>query len=83
MGIFAWILIGLIAGIIARTAVGHSMGWILTIFLGILGAIVGGWLTSLFGGPGVTGLNLVSILVAALGAIVLLLVYRLVSRPGR
>jgi uncharacterized membrane protein YeaQ/YmgE (transglycosylase-associated protein family) len=80
VGILTWIFIGLIAGIIAKMVMGDSLGWIMTILLGILGAFVGGWVFSLFGGPGVTGFNLVSILVAAAGAIIGLFIYGLVAR---
>ena len=80
IGIFTWIFIGLVAGIIAKLVVGDRLGWIVTILLGIVGAFVGGWVSSYFGGPGVTGFNLMSILVAALGAVIVLFVYNLISR---
>ncbi|NTW28851.1 MAG: GlsB/YeaQ/YmgE family stress response membrane protein [Coriobacteriia bacterium] len=80
MGIFTWIVVGLIAGVIAKLVMGDSLGWIMTIILGIVGAFVGGWVSGLFGGPGVTGFDLVSILVAALGAVIVLFVYGLVAR---
>jgi uncharacterized membrane protein YeaQ/YmgE (transglycosylase-associated protein family) len=75
MGLLTWILIGLVAGIIAKMVMGDRFGWIMTILLGIVGAFVGGWLSGLLGGPGVTGFNIVSILVAAVGAIIVLAVY--------
>ena len=80
MGILTWILIGLIAGIIAKLVMGDKFGWIVTILLGIVGAFVGGWVSGMFGGPGVTGFNVMSILVAAVGAIIVLFVYGLVAR---
>jgi len=80
MGILTWILIGLVAGIIAKLVMGDRFGWIITILLGIVGAFVGGWVFSFFGGPGVTGFNLVSILVAAVGAIIVLFIYGLIAR---
>ena len=80
MGILTWILIGLVAGIIAKLVIGDRFGWIITILLGIVGAFVGGWVFSFFGGPGVTGFNLVSILVAAVGAIIVLFIYGLIAR---
>ena len=80
MGILTWILIGLVAGIIAKLVMGDRFGWIITILLGIVGAFVGGWVFSFFGGPGVTGFTLVSILVAAVGAIIVLFVYGLIAR---
>ena len=82
MGWITWILIGLVAGIIAKVVMGDRFGWIVTILLGIVGAIVGGWISGYFGGPGVTGFNLVSVLVAAGGAIVVLFIYGLVARRG-
>ena len=80
MGILGWIVVGLIAGVIAKMVMGDSFGWIMTIVLGIVGAFVGGWVFSKFGGPGVTGVDLTSILVAAVGAIIVLFVYGLVAR---
>ena len=80
MGILTWILIGLIAGIIAKLVMGDKFGWIVTILLGIVGAFVGGWVSGMFGGPGVTGFNITSILVAAVGAIIVLFIYGLVAR---
>ena len=82
MSILTWLGIGLIAGIIAKLIMGDRFGWIITIILGIVGAFVGGWLSGLLGGPAVTGFNLISILVAAGGAIVVLLIYGLVARRG-
>jgi uncharacterized membrane protein YeaQ/YmgE (transglycosylase-associated protein family) len=82
MSVLTWIGIGLIAGIIAKMVMGDRFGWIITILLGIVGAFVGGWLSGLLGGPAVTGFNLISILVAAAGAIVLLFIYGLVARRG-
>ena len=80
MTILTWIIVGLIAGVIAKMVMRDSFGWIVPILLGIVGAFVGGWLSGLLGGPSVTGLNLMSILVAAGGAIVVLFVYGLVVR---
>jgi uncharacterized membrane protein YeaQ/YmgE (transglycosylase-associated protein family) len=80
MGFFAWIFVGLVAGIVAKLVMGDSLGWILTILLGIVGAFVGGWVFSFFGGPGVTGFNLMSIAVAAVGAIIVLFVYGLIAK---
>jgi uncharacterized membrane protein YeaQ/YmgE (transglycosylase-associated protein family) len=76
-------LVGLIAGILAKVAIpGPDPGGVLlTIVIGIVGAIVGGFVVNnLFGGPGVTGFNLTSILVATLGSVILLAIYRLVTR---
>src|SRR5262249_38735316 len=81
MGIFAWIVLGLIAGAIAKLLMpGRDPGgWIVTILLGIAGAFVGGWIGSLlWGSSGVSCVNLPSIGLAVLGAIVLLAIYRLI-----
>ena len=78
--IIFWIVIGLVAGIIAKLVTGDRLGWIMTIILGIVGAFVGGWVFSLFGGPTVSGFNLMSIVVAAVGAIIVLFIYNLIAR---
>ena len=80
MGIIAWIIVGLIAGALAKLVLpGDDPGGIIvTILIGIVGAFVGGFVFSLFGGAGVSGFNIWSILVATVGAIILLLIYRLV-----
>jgi uncharacterized membrane protein YeaQ/YmgE (transglycosylase-associated protein family) len=76
MSFLAWIVLGLIAGFIASKIVNKSgEGVILDIILGIVGAVVGGWLFNTFGHMGVTGLNLYSILVAIVGAIIVLIIY--------
>jgi uncharacterized membrane protein YeaQ/YmgE (transglycosylase-associated protein family) len=81
MSIIAWLILGLIAGFIASRIVNKSgEGFILDIVLGIVGAFVGGFLFSLFGAGGVTGLNLYSLLVAVIGAIVVLVVYHAIVR---
>ncbi len=83
MSILAWIVVGLVAGILAKIAMPgpDPGGVILTIVIGIAGALIGGFVVENFlGGPGVSGVNLSSILVATLGSIVLLVVYRLITR---
>jgi uncharacterized membrane protein YeaQ/YmgE (transglycosylase-associated protein family) len=81
MVIIAWIVVGLIAGALAKLILpGDDPGGIIvTILIGIVGAFVGGFVFSLFGGAGVSGFNIWSILVATVGAIILLLIYRLVA----
>ena len=75
MSIIAWIVLGLIAGFIASKIVNRQgAGFILDIVLGIVGAVVGGWLFSALGGVGITGFNLWSIVVAIIGAIVVLVI---------
>ena len=84
MTLFVWILLGLVAGFIASHIVNrHGEGIILDILLGVVGAMIGGWLFHYFGKVGVTGLDLHSILVATLGAIVFLFVYHVIRRRGR
>ncbi len=81
MSLFVWILLGLVAGFIASHLVNrHGEGVVLDVLLGVVGAILGGWLFHVFGHIGVTGLNLHSILVATLGAIVLLFAYHVIRR---
>lgn len=81
MSIIGWIILGLIAGFIASKIVNKSgEGLILDIVLGIVGAIVGGFLFSLIGQVGITGLDLWSMFVAVIGAIVLLVIYHAVRR---
>lgn len=83
MGIIAWIVFGLIAGVIAKLIMPgrDGGGFILTCILGIVGAVVGGWLATMFGmGGSVTGFNMHSFLVAVVGAIVVLAVFRLLRR---
>ncbi len=76
MSILAWLILGLIAGFIASKIVNHSgSGVLLDIVLGIIGAMVGGWLFTTFGAMPVTGLNLYSMLVAVVGAVVVLVIY--------
>jgi uncharacterized membrane protein YeaQ/YmgE (transglycosylase-associated protein family) len=81
MSIIAWIILGLIAGFLASKIVNKTgEGLFVDILLGIVGAIVGGWLFTAFGEPGVTGFNLYSMLVAVIGAIVILLLGRALRR---
>src|SRR5471032_591379 len=83
MSVLAWIVLGLIAGFIASKIVNRSgEGALLDIVLGIVGAVVGGWLFHTFGMPGVTGLNIYSLVVAVVGAAVFLVIYHLISRGG-
>ena len=81
MSIFAWIILGLVAGFIGSKIVNkRGEGLILDIILGIVGAIAGGWLFNTFGAAGVSGLNLYSLVVAVVGAIAVLLVYHAIRR---
>jgi len=84
MSIIAWLVLGLIAGFIATRIVNkQGEGLLLNIVLGVVGAEVGGWLFRLFGMSGVTGLNLYSLLVATLGAVILLFIYHQLVRMRR
>lgn len=76
MSIIGWIVLGLIAGFIGRKIVNKTgMGAMLDIVLGIVGAIVGGFLFTEFGARGMTGFNLYSMFVAVIGSIVILVIY--------
>ena len=80
MGILSWIILGLIAGFIGSKIVERQgQGFWLNIALGIIGALVGGFLFSFFGSSGVTGLNVWSMIVAIVGSIVVLLIYNAVT----
>jgi uncharacterized membrane protein YeaQ/YmgE (transglycosylase-associated protein family) len=81
MGILSWIIVGLVAGALAKLIMpGRDPGGILvTMLIGIVGAIIGGFVVGLFvGGDLITGINFTTIIVATLGAIILLALYRLV-----
>ena len=82
MGFFAWIVVGLIAGLIARavTRSHRPRGCLLTTAVGVIGALLGGALMNLAGAGGIGDFGLRSILVAALGAIVFLLVLGAIER---
>ena len=76
MSVLAWIVLGLIAGFIASKLVNRTGGnLLLDMVLGVVGAFVGGFLFTRFGAAGVTGLNIYSILVAIIGAVVVLFIY--------
>ena len=76
MSIIAWVILGLVAGFIGSKIVNKSgEGVILDIVLGIVGAVVGGYLFNVFGAAGVTGFNIYSLIVAIIGAIIVLVVY--------
>ena len=79
MGILSWIILGLIAGFIGSKIVNKTgEGLILDIVLGVVGAVVGGYIFSLAGIGAVTGVNIESIVIAIIGAVIVLLVYRMV-----
>ncbi len=81
MSLFAWLLLGLLAGFIASHLVNHrGEGMVLDILLGIVGAIIGGWVFRYFGHAGVTQMNLYSLVVAVIGSVLLLFVYHAIRR---
>ncbi|HOW24977.1 MAG TPA: GlsB/YeaQ/YmgE family stress response membrane protein [Bacteroidales bacterium] len=84
MGILSWIVIGLIAGVIAKFLMPGKDpgGFIITILIGIAGGVIGGFIGSLLGFGGVTGLNFKSILLAIAGSFLLLLIFRLFRKKG-
>lgn len=84
MGFFSWIIMGLIVGVIAKLIMPGKDpgGFIITILLGIAGAFLGGFVGSLLGMGKVTGFNMVSLLLATGGAVLLLFLYRLIKKPS-
>ena len=78
MGILTWIIVGLLAGAIAKALHpgADPGGFIVTILIGIAGAVVGGWISSLLGFGTVDGFNIGSLFIAILGAVLLLFIYR-------
>lgn len=76
MGIILWIIFGAIVGWVASMVMGTNEGLVLDIVLGIVGAVLGGWIMSLLGKGGVTGFNLYSFLVALIGAVVLIAIVK-------
>jgi uncharacterized membrane protein YeaQ/YmgE (transglycosylase-associated protein family) len=80
MSIIGWLILGLVSGFIASKIVNKSgQGMIVDIVLGIVGAVVGGFLFNQFGGMGVTGFNLYSMFVAVVGAVIVLVIYHAIS----
>lgn len=82
--IVVWILFGALAGWIASMIMGRDaqMGAMANIIVGIIGAFIGGFLMNMFGSPGVSGFNIYSLLVAIVGAVVLLFLFGLVRRAA-
>ena len=82
MGLVSWIVVGAIAGLLARRLVpGPDPGrFIVTVLLGMAGASVGGFVVGVLGGSGTTGFNVWSVLLATLGAVILLWLYGLIAR---
>ncbi len=83
MSILAWIVLGIVAGFIGSKIVNKSgEGLVLDLVLGVVGAVVGGLLFNTFGHEGVTGFNIYSLLVAVVGAVVVLFAYRMITRTA-
>lgn len=82
MGIIAWIILGALAGWLASMIVGNNkeQGAFGNIVVGIIGAMIGGFIFDLLGGSGVTGFNIYSLLVAVIGATILLLILRAIRK---
>lgn len=85
MNVFLWIVFGAVVGWIASIIMGTNarQGIVMDVILGVIGALVGGFIMNAFGQPGVTGFNFYSLLVALLGAVVLIYLGRLVQGGGR
>lgn len=84
MSIIGWLVLGLIAGFIAsKLYAGSGQGVVLDIVLGVVGAVVGGFLFQTFGAAGVTGFNLYSMVVAVVGAVVVLWLYHALAGRRR
>lgn len=87
MSILAWIVVGLIAGFLARAVLAGPEpgpgGIVGDLIAGIAGALIGGWIFRAFGHAGVTGLNIGSIVIAFIGAVVFLLIWRAIVGYGR
>jgi uncharacterized membrane protein YeaQ/YmgE (transglycosylase-associated protein family) len=81
MSILAWVILGLIAGFIGSKLVNkRGEGLFLDIVLGVIGAVVGGWVFNVFGAAGVSGLNIYSLVVAVIGAVRVLVIYHAIRR---
>ena len=82
MSIIVWIILGLIAGWIGSKIVNRrGEGFFMDIVLGVVGALVGGFLFSLFGAEGVSGINIYSLFVAVVGSVVVLVIYHFIMPP--
>ncbi len=83
MSVVAWIILGLIAGFVGSKIVNKSgQGFLLDVALGVIGAVVGGFIFNFFGAAGVTGLNIYSLIVAVVGSVVVLWLYHTVAGRG-
>ena len=84
MSIIGWIIFGVIAGFIASKIVNkQGEGIIVDLVLGVIGAVVGGWLFEKFGYEGVSGFNIYSMIVAVIGAVIVLFIYHMITGRSR
>jgi len=82
MGVLGWIVLGGLAGWIASRLTGEGEGCLVSVILGIVGAVIGGFVFSFLGGVGVTGFNLWSLIVSVVGAVILISIARAIKRGG-
>ncbi len=83
MGILLWIVLGALSGWVASMIMKSNQGIIGDILLGIVGAVIGGFVMNLFGQSGVTGFNVYSILVSIVGAVIVIWLGRMIFNTGR
>ena len=83
MGILLWIVLGALSGWIASMIMKSNQGIVGDILLGIIGAVIGGFVMNLFGASGVTGFNIYSILVSIVGAVIVIWLGRMIFHTGR
>jgi uncharacterized membrane protein YeaQ/YmgE (transglycosylase-associated protein family) len=82
MGIILWIIFGAIAGFVASHLMGSGEGLLWNIVLGVVGALIGGFIMNAFGEPGITGFNIYSLIVAIVGAIIVIWIGRLLRKTA-
>lgn len=82
MNWIAWIVLGIIAGFIAEKVTNNEMGLLMNLVVGLLGAVIGGWLFHQFGASGVDEFSLWSLIVATVGAVILLLIVGAVRKKA-
>jgi uncharacterized membrane protein YeaQ/YmgE (transglycosylase-associated protein family) len=84
MGLIATIVVGLIAGLVASWIMKAETGMLVDLILGVVGGVLGGWITSLILGVNlVSGFNITSIIVALLGAILVIVIYRFIAKKRK
>ena len=85
MGILSWIVFGLLAGAVAKLILPGSDpgGFLVTMLIGVVGGVLGGWISTAFGGSGISGFDLSSFVWAVIGTLILLVVYRFILHRTR